>query len=149
MEREPGVRLVYRLDTILLSFALCSKTHGRVLVLDGLYQCAELDEFSYHEMMAHLPMFCHPNPKSVSVPCALRDTVMLLFLNYYVQHVLLDLCHVHTLTYLVALLVICVHGILQVLVVGGGDGGVVREVAKHSCVEEIHLCEIDEVSFTV
>ena len=31
--------------------------------------------------------------------------------------------------------------------VGGGDGGVVREVAKHSCVEEIHLCEIDEVSF--
>ena len=29
--------------------------------------------------------------------------------------------------------------------IGGGDGGVVREVAKHSCVEEIHLCEIDEV----
>ena len=33
----------------------------------------------------------------------------------------------------------------QVLVVGGGDGGVVREVAKHSCVQEIHLCEIDQV----
>ncbi|CAI8037195.1 Spermidine synthase, partial [Geodia barretti] len=32
----------------------------------------------------------------------------------------------------------------KVLVVGGGDGGVVREVAKHSCVEEIHLCEIDQ-----
>ena len=31
------------------------------------------------------------------------------------------------------------------LVVGGGDGGVVREVAKHSCVEDIHLCEIDQV----
>ena len=29
--------------------------------------------------------------------------------------------------------------------VGGGDGGVVREVAKHSCVQEIHLCEIDQV----
>ena len=29
--------------------------------------------------------------------------------------------------------------------VGGGTGGVAREVAKHSCVEEIHLCEIDEV----
>ena len=29
--------------------------------------------------------------------------------------------------------------------VGGGDGGVLREVAKHSCVEEIHLCEIDQV----
>ncbi len=34
---------------------------------------------------------------------------------------------------------------MQVLVVGGGDGGVLREVAKHSTVEEIHLCEIDEV----
>ena len=30
--------------------------------------------------------------------------------------------------------------------IGGGDGGVVREVTKHTCVEEIHLCEIDEVS---
>ena len=29
--------------------------------------------------------------------------------------------------------------------IGGGDGGVVREVAKHRYVEEIHLCEIDEV----
>ena len=34
---------------------------------------------------------------------------------------------------------------VQVLVVGGGDGGVLREIAKHSCVKEIHLCEIDEV----
>ncbi|XP_049851671.1 spermidine synthase-like [Schistocerca gregaria] len=32
----------------------------------------------------------------------------------------------------------------KVLVVGGGDGGVIREVAKHDCVEEIHLCEIDQ-----
>ena len=35
---------------------------------------------------------------------------------------------------------------LKVLVVGGGDGGVLREVAKHKTVEEIHSCEIDEVS---
>ena len=28
---------------------------------------------------------------------------------------------------------------------GGGDGGVVREVLKHSCVEQVTLCEIDEV----
>ena len=33
------------------------------------------------------------------------------------------------------------------LVIGGGDGGVVREVVKHSCVEEVHLCEIDEVGW--
>ena len=32
-----------------------------------------------------------------------------------------------------------------ILVIGGGDGGVLREVAKHSSVKEIHICEIDEV----
>ena len=31
----------------------------------------------------------------------------------------------------------------KVLVVGGGDGGVIREVARHRCVKEIDLCEID------
>ena len=31
----------------------------------------------------------------------------------------------------------------RVLIIGGGDGGVVREVAKHSGVEEIVQCEID------
>lgn len=32
----------------------------------------------------------------------------------------------------------------RVLVIGGGDGGVVRELLKHSCIEQIDLCEIDE-----
>ena len=32
------------------------------------------------------------------------------------------------------------------LLVVGGDGGVLREVAKHKTVEEIHSCEINEVS---
>jgi len=32
----------------------------------------------------------------------------------------------------------------KVLVIGGGDGGVLREVAKHDSVEEAILCEIDE-----
>lgn len=33
----------------------------------------------------------------------------------------------------------------RVLVIGGGDGGVVREVLKHESVEEVVLCDIDEV----
>ena len=37
----------------------------------------------------------------------------------------------------------------SVLVIGGGDGGVLREVAKHPSVKEIHLCEIDEVCVSV
>ncbi|KAK0619780.1 spermidine synthase [Immersiella caudata] len=32
----------------------------------------------------------------------------------------------------------------KVLVIGGGDGGVLREVVKHECVEEATLCDIDE-----
>ncbi|RKP35652.1 putative spermidine synthase [Dimargaris cristalligena] len=72
-----------------------SKTYGNVLVLDGVIQATERDEFSYQEMITHLPMNSHPEPK-------------------------------------------------KVLVIGGGDGGVLREVVKHSCVEEVTLCEIDE-----
>ena len=32
----------------------------------------------------------------------------------------------------------------KVLVIGGGDGGVLREVAKHPGVEEIVICELDQ-----
>ena len=35
----------------------------------------------------------------------------------------------------------------KVLVIGGGDGGVVREVLRHDTVEEVVLCDIDEVNF--
>jgi len=72
-----------------------SENHGTVLVLDGVIQVTTRDEFSYQEMIAHIPLMAHPNPK-------------------------------------------------KVLVIGGGDGGVLREVAKHKCVEEIVECEIDE-----
>ncbi|MEJ5172774.1 MAG: polyamine aminopropyltransferase [Hydrogenothermaceae bacterium] len=37
----------------------------------------------------------------------------------------------------------------RVLVIGGGDGGTVREVLKHSTVEEVHLCEIDKMVIDV
>ena len=33
----------------------------------------------------------------------------------------------------------------DVLVIGGGDGGVIREVLKHKSVEKVTLCDIDEV----
>ncbi|ESP00939.1 hypothetical protein LOTGIDRAFT_200547 [Lottia gigantea] len=72
-----------------------SVSFGRVLVLDGVIQCTERDEFSYQEMIAHLPLNSHQDPK-------------------------------------------------KVLVVGGGDGGVVREVLKYPTVEEVILCEIDQ-----
>lgn len=32
----------------------------------------------------------------------------------------------------------------RALVIGGGDGGTIRELAKHGSYEELHLCEIDK-----
>lgn len=49
-----------------LSFINSSKTYGHVLVLDGVVQCTERDEFAYQEMIAHIPLCSHPNPRSVS-----------------------------------------------------------------------------------
>lgn len=67
---------------------------GRVLILDGIVQLTEKDEFVYHEMIVHVPMCAHPHPR-------------------------------------------------RVLVVGGGDGGSVREILRHPGVEEVCLVEID------
>ncbi|KAK6355943.1 putrescine aminopropyltransferase [Orbilia javanica] len=77
-----------------------STDYGNVLVLDNVIQCTERDEFSYQEMITHLAMNSHPEPK-------------------------------------------------KVLVIGGGDGGVLREVIKHECVEEAILCDIDEAVIRV
>jgi spermidine synthase len=38
---------------------------------------------------------------------------------------------------------------LQVLVIGGGDGGVLREIARHGSVESIDICEIDQLVIDV
>ncbi len=67
---------------------------GRMLLLDGIVQTTVRDEFVYHEMITHIPLFTCKNPK-------------------------------------------------KVLVVGGGDGGTIREILKHKSVEKAVLCEID------
>ncbi|SCU93982.1 LADA_0G05886g1_1 [Lachancea dasiensis] len=72
-----------------------SATYGNVLVLDGIVQATERDEFAYQEMITHIAMFAHNHPR-------------------------------------------------RVLVIGGGDGGVLREVIKHNCVETATLVEIDK-----
>ncbi|MEW6523208.1 MAG: polyamine aminopropyltransferase [Bacillota bacterium] len=68
---------------------------GRMLTLDDIIQTTERDEFVYHEMIAHVPLSAHPNPR-------------------------------------------------RVLIIGGGDGGTMREVLRHPGVSECHLVEIDE-----
>jgi len=68
---------------------------GKILVLDGVVQITERDEFFYHEMLTHVVMNAHPEPKNI-------------------------------------------------VVIGGGDGGTVREVLKHKTVEKVYFIEIDE-----
>lgn len=68
---------------------------GRVMALDGIVQTTEKDEFIYHEMMSHVPIFAHGNVK-------------------------------------------------RVLIVGGGDGGMLREVCRHDTVRQVTQVEIDQ-----
>lgn len=68
---------------------------GRIMALDGIVQTTQKDEFIYHEMMSHVPIFAHGNVR-------------------------------------------------KVLIVGGGDGGMLREVCRHRSVERITQVEIDQ-----
>lgn len=44
-----------------------TKGHGKMLLNDGLIMVTERDEFAYHDMISHVPLFVHPNPKNVLI----------------------------------------------------------------------------------
>jgi len=69
--------------------------YGKMLSIDNMVMVTEKDEFVYHEMIAHVPMFVHGQVK-------------------------------------------------RALVIGGGDGGTVRELLRHPQIEEVVMVEIDE-----
>ncbi|HVC59102.1 MAG TPA: polyamine aminopropyltransferase [Acetobacteraceae bacterium] len=71
-----------------------SSSHGRVMLLDGVIQITEADEFVYQEMLAHVPLLAH-------------------------------------------------GAAANVLVIGAGDGGVLRRVLQHSTVRRAVMVEID------
>lgn len=71
-----------------------SASHGRVLLLDGVVQITERDEFVYQEMLAHVPLLAHG----------------------------------------------AAH---RVLLIGGGDGGVLKRVLMHRNVTRAVMVEID------
>ncbi len=41
--------------------------YGNLLVIDGTVQTTERDEFIYHEMIVHIPMLTHKDPKRVLI----------------------------------------------------------------------------------
>ncbi|MBW2095280.1 MAG: polyamine aminopropyltransferase [Deltaproteobacteria bacterium] len=40
---------------------------GKMLVLDNITMLTEFDEFAYHEMIAHVPLLVHPEPKKILI----------------------------------------------------------------------------------
>lgn len=109
-----------------------------MLVLDGVIQCTERDEFAYQEMIANLPLCSHPAPKKVTPTscCAIQEHELITLTGMGCSDV-----RVTTRKRQPA----ASSCFLQVLIIGGGDGGVLREVVKHPLVESAVLCEIDEV----
>ena len=71
-----------------------SFSHGRVMVLDGVIQITERDEFVYQEMLTHVPLLAH-------------------------------------------------GAAANVLIIGAGDGGVLRRVLQHRGVRRAVMVEID------
>ncbi len=70
-----GSRFGARVEQVLASYRseyqqidiLQTEAFGRMLVIDGKVQACELDEFVYHEMLAHPALLAHPAPNNVLV----------------------------------------------------------------------------------
>jgi len=88
-------RILFEIETDHQHLVIFENTRfGRVMALDGVIQTTESDEYIYHEMMVHVPLLSHAEPK-------------------------------------------------RVLIIGGGDGGILREVLKHPSVSHVTQVEID------
>ena len=62
----PSLSLPLFLSLSLFPCTPVSKVYNRVLALDEVVQFTEEDEWAYHETAANIPLFSHPNPRSVS-----------------------------------------------------------------------------------
>lgn len=51
----------------MFTYLYFSENYGRVLVLDGCIQLTERDECHYQEMITHIPLNAHPNPRRVLI----------------------------------------------------------------------------------
>ena len=94
-----GFRTTGKLDEVQSPFQKIeiydSTDWGKVMLIDGAMMVTTRDNFFYHEMMAHAPLFTHANPENV-------------------------------------------------VIIGGGDCGTLREVLKHPGVKTAVQCDIDE-----
>ncbi len=73
-ERE-NLKINYRIKKVVVSeqsslqhvMILDSYDFGRMLVLDGVVQTTSIDGHIYNEMIAHVPLNLHPDPKNVLI----------------------------------------------------------------------------------
>lgn len=84
----PTVRLSYDVDEMLVQTStryqdvvlIDNERFGRVLLLDGATQVTTADEFIYHEMLAHVPIFSHGDVQDVLIigggDCGLAEEVL-------------------------------------------------------------------------
>jgi spermidine synthase len=73
-ERE-NLKISYRIKEVIFSeqssfqhvMILDTFDFGRMLVLDGVVQTTSIDGHIYNEMISHIPLTIHPNPKKVLI----------------------------------------------------------------------------------
>jgi spermidine synthase len=94
-----GFRIVRKLDEVQSPFQKIeiyqTTDFGNLMVIDGAMMVTTRENFFYHEMMAHAPIYTHPAPRNI-------------------------------------------------VIIGGGDCGTLRECLKHADIESAVQCDIDE-----
>lgn len=94
-----GLRIRRKLEEVQSPFQKIemfeSTDWGNVMLIDGAMMVTTRDNFFYHEMMAHAPLYTHPAPR-------------------------------------------------EVVIIGGGDCGTLREVLRHPELTRAVQCDIDE-----
>lgn len=61
-------QVLYRGKSPYQKIAVVDTLHfGKVLLIDDMVMLTEKDEFIYHEMIAHVPLYVHPHPAEVLV----------------------------------------------------------------------------------
>src|SRR5215470_6347413 len=74
-------KVVYEQQTEHQHLVLFEQKHfGKMLMLDGATQVTTRDEFIYHEMMTHVPIFAHGSAKEVLIvgggDCGIAEEVL-------------------------------------------------------------------------
>ena len=94
-----GFRIVRKLEEVQSPFQKIeiyeTTDFGNLMVIDGAMMVTTRENFFYHEMMAHAPIYTHPAPKNI-------------------------------------------------VIIGGGDCGTLRECLKHPGIVSAVQCDIDE-----